>query len=104
MKFLVENTSNHRVYHIGELLLEKVSVRNLRYQDNMYVLIEIDKLTRQWNKEMTTYNSLVLAKIYSNLATSCTEESKFTDPLMKQHFIFLNLWSQLLLVCLFTIF
>lgn len=79
MKFLVENTSNHGVYHIGELLLEKVSVSNLPYQDSLYGLIEIDKLTRQWNKDRTTYSSLFLAELYSDLATSCTEESKVTD-------------------------
>lgn len=79
MKFLVENTSNHGVHHIGELLLEKVSVSKLQYQDCLYGLIEIDKLTRQWNKDRTTYSSLFLAELYSDLATSCTEESKVTD-------------------------
>ncbi|XP_057818754.2 calcineurin-binding protein 1 isoform X2 [Cryptomeria japonica] len=79
IKFLKEINGNYGVYQIGELILEKLSANNLPYEDGLYRLLELDKMTRQWNHDKSPYCSLFLAELNSDLATSCSKESKFSD-------------------------
>eukprot|EP01018_Ginkgo_biloba_P039569 Gb_33410 [translate_table: standard] len=81
MKFLLANTSNHGVYHIAKLLIEKMSVSNLPYQNSLYGLLELENLTRHLHQDRSPRCGLFLAELYCDLASSCTEESKVTDLL-----------------------
>ncbi|KAF6164263.1 hypothetical protein GIB67_010233, partial [Kingdonia uniflora] len=78
-KFVMEVSNNEGGYHMGNLLLEEVTCKNLPYQEYFVKFLDLEKLTRQRGRDRTTDCSLFLAELYYDFGLCSADESKQLD-------------------------
>ncbi|XP_004501088.1 calcineurin-binding protein 1 [Cicer arietinum] len=74
--FLRETSNNYGAYHMGYLLLEKVSRQGLPFQDAFVKFLEMEKLIRHWGKDRTAECNIFLAELYYEFGLCCPTGSK----------------------------
>ncbi|XP_022729636.1 uncharacterized protein LOC111284855 isoform X2 [Durio zibethinus] len=77
--FIRETSNNYGAYHMGHLLLEHASSRNLVHPDAHVKFLELEKLTRHWGQDRTPECSLFLAELYHNIGSSPSNSSNASE-------------------------
>ncbi|KAL9254307.1 Calcineurin-binding protein 1-like protein [Drosera capensis] len=77
--FVKETSKNWGAYHLGHMLLEKVAIVGLSYQQTLLKFLELEKLTRHWACDRTPECSLFLAELYNDIGRHSSDANRLSD-------------------------
>jgi len=75
LRFLKEVAKNSGIFHVAQLLLERVVASGPSQRKSLSWLLFLEKLTRMWAADRSAACSLFLAEVYMDMATSATNDT-----------------------------
>lgn len=75
LRFLKEVANNSGIFHVAQLLLERVVASGPSQRKSLSWLLFLEKLTRMWAADRSAVCSLFLAEVYMDMATSATNDT-----------------------------
>ncbi|KAG0581073.1 hypothetical protein KC19_4G222800 [Ceratodon purpureus] len=75
LRFLKEVADNSGIFHVAQLLLERVVASGSSQRKSLSWLLFLEKLTRMWAADRSAACSLFLAEVYMDMATSATNDT-----------------------------
>lgn len=73
--FIQKNIRNLGAHHMGHLLLEEIANKSILYHDNLTMILDLEKVTRDWPQDRTRECSLFLAELYCDIGLRSYEVS-----------------------------
>ncbi|KAJ7562157.1 hypothetical protein O6H91_03G056900 [Diphasiastrum complanatum] len=80
-RFLREYSCNSGIFHIGNSVLERVALGTFKQQHILPYLLELERFTRDWEKNRNFLCSLFLSEVYMDEAATSDRDSEIQQHL-----------------------